>query len=333
MAAATADVPSLDLAPAAADDAKAAKKAKKAAKAAKAEEPDVDKKAKKAAKAAKRALETVPEEEPPAKKSKQEKAEKKAKKEEKKAKKEEKKAKKGQEDEEDEGVDGGTDEGSTATMTAAEYRAAVGITSNSVLPEPIQNFEDSPFEPRLKATLTSAGYTTPSPIQAQAWPVAMGGHDVIAIAKTGSGKTVGFLFPAFQAILPQLPIGHGQGPLALVMAPVRELAQQIQVEAEKFGGSVGIKSVCVYGGAPKGPQIGALARGRPAMVVGTPGRLNDLLALANPPVFNLKSCSSLVLDEADRMLDMGFEPQVISMHACMHETRPTACSTWASSHR
>ena len=76
----------------------------------------------------------------------------------------------------------------------------------------------------------------------------------------------------------------GQGPLALVMAPTRELAQQIQVEAERFGAAVGIKSVCVYGGAPKGPQIGALGRGRPAIVVGTPGRLNDILALKNPPV-------------------------------------------------
>ena len=141
--------------------------------------------------------------------------------------------------------------------------------------------------------------------------------------------------PAFSAAMPQLPLKQGQGPLALIMAPVRELAQQIQVEAERFGGAIGIKSVCVYGGAPKGPQIGALSRGRPVLVVGTPGRLNDLLNLANPPVFNLESCKYaalatlrtcrlltcsfslsplllryLVLDEADRMLDMGFEPQI-----------------------
>ena len=95
---------------------------------------------------------------------------------------------------------------------------------------------------------------------------------MVAIAKTGSGKTIGFLLPAFMKIRPQLPLKQGQGPLALVMAPTRELAQQIHVEAERFGNPIGLKSACVYGGAPKGPQIGTLTRGRPVLLVGTPGR-------------------------------------------------------------
>ena len=178
-----------------------------------------------------------------------------------------------------------------AILTADGYRKEHSITANTTLPDPVQAFATSPFDNRLKAAMAAAGYKQPSPIQAQAWPVAIGGSDLVAIAKTGSGKTVGFLLPAFSAALPKLPLKQGQGPLAIVMAPVRELAMQIQVEAERFGGAVGIKSVCVYGGAPKGPQIGALSRGRPVVVVGTPGRLNDLLSLANPPVFNLQSCT------------------------------------------
>jgi len=199
---------------------------------------------------------------------------------------------------------------STGELSAEAYRREHSITGSVALPDPVQSFASAPFDARLRATLSAAGYTSPSPIQAQAWPVAVGGSDLVAVAKTGSGKTVGFLLPAFSVAMPKLPLKQGQGPLALVMAPVRELAQQIQVEAERFGGAIGIKSVCVYGGAPKGPQIGALSRGRPVLVVGTPGRLNDLLSLANPPVTNLDSCIYLVLDEADRMLDMGFEPQI-----------------------
>ena len=210
------------------------------------------------------------------------------------------------------------------------YRKENSITGSVALPPPVQSFADSPFDPRLKAALAAAGFKSPSAIQAQSWPVALSGMDLVSVAKTGSGKTVGFLLPAFSAALPQLPLKMGQGPLALVMAPVRELAQQIQVEAERFGGAVGIKSVCVYGGAPKGPQIGALSRGRPVIVVGTPGRLNDLLALSNPPVFNLNSCGYLVLDEADRMLDMGFEPQIKSVVAKLPSARQTLffTATW-----
>ena len=114
------------------------------------------------------------------------------------------------------------------------YRAQHGIDSTkSKLPDPIQSFAEAPFDKKLLGTLTTAGYAAPSPIQAQAWPVAISGVDLIAVAKTGSGKTVGFLLPAFNKILQHGPIGMGQGPLALVMAPTRELAQQIHVEVRR----------------------------------------------------------------------------------------------------
>eukprot|EP00327_Prymnesium_parvum_P029104 CAMPEP_0195566200 /NCGR_PEP_ID=MMETSP0814-20130614/922_1 /TAXON_ID=97485 /ORGANISM="Prymnesium parvum, Strain Texoma1" /LENGTH=541 /DNA_ID=CAMNT_0040701297 /DNA_START=26 /DNA_END=1647 /DNA_ORIENTATION=- len=207
----------------------------------------------------------------------------------------------------------------SSTLSADAYRKHNSIAGSTRLPDPIQNFKDAPFDKRLIGAFTTAGFTTPSPIQAQAWPVALSGVDLIAVAKTGSGKTVGFLLPAFNLIQKHGMLAMGDGPLALVMAPTRELAQQIHSEAERFGNAAGIRAACVYGGAPKGPQIGLLSRGRPALLVGTPGRLNDLLQLASPPVTNLDKCTYLVLDEADRMLDMGFEPQIKSVVARLPE--------------
>ena len=103
------------------------------------------------------------------------------------------------------------------------------------------------------------------------------------------------LYPFADMIVKKPPLKQGQGPLALVMAPTRELAQQIHVEADKFGRACGIKVAVVYGGAPKGPQIGELSRGKPALVVGTPGRINDLLSLNRPVVTNLDSCGEYSL--------------------------------------
>lgn len=127
----------------------------------------------------------------------------------------------------------------------------------------------------------------------------------MAIAKTGSGKTCGFLLPGMMHIR-AVRRDARFGPVVLVLAPTRELAMQIKEEADKFGASCGIRNTCVYGGAPKGPQLGSLRRGV-EIVIATPGRLNDFLECGQ---VNLGQVSYLVLDEADRMLDMGFEPQV-----------------------
>ncbi|XP_019090453.1 PREDICTED: DEAD-box ATP-dependent RNA helicase 46-like isoform X2 [Camelina sativa] len=151
----------------------------------------------------------------------------------------------------------------------------------------------------------SAGFSAPSPIQAQSWPIAMQNRDIVAIAKTGSGKTLGYLIPGFMH-LQRIHNDSQMGPTILVLSPTRELATQIQVEALKFGKSSKISCACLYGGAPKGPQLKEIERGV-EIVVATPGRLNDILEMRR---ISLHQVSYLVLDEADRMLDMGFEPQI-----------------------
>ncbi|KAL8141448.1 hypothetical protein V2J09_014480 [Rumex salicifolius] len=153
--------------------------------------------------------------------------------------------------------------------------------------------------------MLSAGFASPTPIQAQSWPIALQGRDIVAIAKTGSGKTLGYLIPTF-IHLRQRRNNPLNGPTVLVLAPTRELATQIQDEAIKFGRSSRISCTCLYGGAPKGPQLKELDRGA-EIVVATPGRLNDILEMKK---IDFRQVSLLVLDEADRMLDMGFEPQI-----------------------
>lgn len=177
---------------------------------------------------------------------------------------------------------------------------------------PFFEFADTPFNDRILFAIKRAGFEKPSPIQAQAWPIALQERDLISIAKTGSGKTCGFLLPVFHRHLLENAGRPQQGfakPVLLVLAPTRELAVQIQDECNKFGRPVGIRSVCCYGGASKGPQIGAMERGV-EIVIACPGRLNDLINMRKADLSNIKY---LVLDEADRMLDMGFEPQIRSI--------------------
>ncbi|XP_019185603.1 PREDICTED: ATP-dependent RNA helicase-like protein DB10 isoform X2 [Ipomoea nil] len=153
--------------------------------------------------------------------------------------------------------------------------------------------------------LHQAGFSAPTPIQAQSWPIALQNRNIVAIAKTGSGKTLGYLIPGFMH-LKRRNNNPRMGPTVLVLSPTRELATQIQDEAVKFGTSSRISSTCLYGGAPKGPQLRELDKGVD-IVVATPGRLNDILEMKR---VTLHQVSYLVLDEADRMLDMGFEPQI-----------------------
>ncbi|CAG7891035.1 unnamed protein product [Brassica rapa] len=177
--------------------------------------------------------------------------------------------------------------------------------SGGQVPPPLMSFETTGFPPELLREVLSAGFSAPTPIQAQSWPIAMQGRDIVAIAKTGSGKTLGYLIPAFMH-LQRIRNDSRMGPTILVLSPTRELATQIQDEAVKFGRSSRISCTCLYGGAPKGPQLRDLERGAD-IVVATPGRLNDILEMRR---ISLRQVSYLVLDEADRMLDMGFEPQI-----------------------
>jgi len=154
--------------------------------------------------------------------------------------------------------------------------------------------------------ITEAGFIRPTPIQSQGWPMAMTGRDVIGVAETGSGKTLTYLLPALVHIEAQPILKRGDGPIVLILVPTRELAHQIKVEAGKFGYNGGVKNSCVYGGVPKRDQIIELSEGV-EILIATPGRLLDHLENKNT---NLKRVTYFVLDEADRMLDMGFEGQI-----------------------
>ena len=175
-------------------------------------------------------------------------------------------------------------------------------------------------------SILAAGFKEPSPIQAQSWPMALSGRDVVAIAQTGSGKTISFALPAMLHINAQPLLSPGDGPIALILAPTRELAVQIQQECTKFGSNSRIRNTAIYGGAPKGPQIRDLQRGV-EIVIATPGRLIDMLETQKT---NLRRVTYLVLDEADRMLDMGFEPQIRKIIGQIRPDRQTLMfsATW-----
>ncbi|XP_063879692.1 uncharacterized protein LOC135110936 isoform X1 [Scylla paramamosain] len=188
-----------------------------------------------------------------------------------------------------------------------KYRTDKEITLRGRnIPNPIQYFSDYNFPDYVMAEIRRQGYEQPTPIQGQGWPISLQGRDFVGIAQTGSGKTLGYILPAIVHINHQPYLERGDGPIALILAPTRELAQQILTVAQDYGASSKIRSTCVFGGAPKGPQIRDLERGV-EICIATPGRLIDFLEAGKT---NLRRTTYLVLDEADRMLDMGFEPQI-----------------------
>ncbi|XP_028772285.1 DEAD-box ATP-dependent RNA helicase 46 isoform X2 [Neltuma alba] len=191
-------------------------------------------------------------------------------------------------------------------LTPESYRRRHEITvSGDNVPPPFTSFGSTGFPSEILREVHNAGFSAPTPIQAQSWPIALQSRDIVAIAKTGSGKTLGYLIPGF-IHLKRVGNDSKLGPTVLVLSPTRELATQIQDEAVKFAKSSRISCACLYGGAPKGPQLRDIDRGAD-IVVATPGRLNDILEMRR---ISLHQVSYLVLDEADRMLDMGFEPQI-----------------------
>ncbi|KTG01428.1 hypothetical protein cypCar_00005538 [Cyprinus carpio] len=187
------------------------------------------------------------------------------------------------------------------------YRRTKEITvKGRDCPKPIVKFHEANFPNYVMDVIAKQNWTDPTPIQAQGWPVALSGKDMVGIAQTGSGKTLSYLLPSIVHINHQPFLERGDGPICLVLAPTRELAQQVQQVAAEYGKASRLKSTCIYGGAPKGPQIRDLERGV-EICIATPGRLIDFLEVGKT---NLRRCTYLVLDEADRMLDMGFEPQI-----------------------
>ena len=183
-------------------------------------------------------------------------------------------------------------------------------------PTAINGFDDINLTEIVKTNVGLANYTQPTPVQKNSIPVILANRDLMSCAQTGSGKTAAFLVPILSKLLEEGPQGSGQGsgyggrrkqtPLALVLAPTRELATQIYDEARKFAYRSRVRPAVVYGGANVGDQMRELDRGC-HLLVATPGRLVDFLDRGK---ISLEFCNHLCLDEADRMLDMGFEPQI-----------------------
>jgi ATP-dependent RNA helicase RhlE len=163
------------------------------------------------------------------------------------------------------------------------------------------HFNSFSFQPELLRALTALNYEAPTPIQAQTIPLLLEGRDVIGCAQTGTGKTAAFALPILQQLQPGQRL-----PQALIVTPTRELAEQIDVAIKGFSRFMRVRSAAIYGGVKAGPQENQLRQGLD-IVVATPGRLLDHLRNG---VLNLKAIRFLVLDEADRMLDMGFMPDI-----------------------
>jgi ATP-dependent RNA helicase RhlE len=182
----------------------------------------------------------------------------------------------------------------------------------------IRSFKDLPLTAAMLDAVAGAGYIVPTPIQARAIGIALEGRDVIGCAQTGTGKTAAFAIPTIERLCATRP---GAGARALVLAPTRELALQIAETFAVLGSARGVRTVTLIGGEAMGPQLAGLAR-RPDVIVATPGRLFDHLERRSA---TLSSVRIVVLDEADRMLDMGFAPQVERILAVTPLDRQTLC--------
>jgi ATP-dependent RNA helicase DDX5/DBP2 len=211
---------------------------------------------------------------------------------------------------------------------AERIRSSKNITvvAGHNIPKPVRNFEEASFPDYVLEEISRVGFREPTPIQVQGWPIALSGRDMVGIAETGSGKTLAFLLPSIVHINAQPYLSKGDGPIVLVMSPTRELAVQIQEESSRFGKSSKIKNTCCYGGVPRRQQQQDLRDGV-EIVIATPGRMIDFLDSGDT---NLKRVTYLVLDEADRMLDMGFEPQMRKICSQCRPDRQTLMwsATW-----
>ena len=185
-------------------------------------------------------------------------------------------------------------------------------------PTPIKSWSHCGLSARVMDNIKKCKFEKPTSIQAQAIPAIMSGRDVIGIARTGSGKTVAFLLPLFRHVMDQEELASGEGAIAVIMTPTRELALQIYAECKKLSKGLNLRCACVYGGTAISEQIAELRRGA-EVIICTPGRMIDMLAANSGRVTNLRRVTYLVLDEADRMFDMGFEPQVMKI---IDNTRP-----------
>ncbi|CAL5443279.1 unnamed protein product [Camellia sinensis] len=202
-------------------------------------------------------------------------------------------------------------------------------TSGSDVPPPVNSFAEIDLGKALIDNIKRCKYVKPTPIQRHSIPISIAGRDLMACAQTGSGKTAAFCFPIISGILrnqTMSPVSNRINiayPSALILSPTRELSCQIHDEAKKFSHQTGVKVVVAYGGAPISQQLRYLERGVDILVA-TPGRLVDMIERAR---VSLRMIKYLALDEADRMLDMGFEPQIRRIVEQMEMPPPGARQT------
>ncbi len=189
-------------------------------------------------------------------------------------------------------------------------KKAVAVTAETYTNT--HQFSDFDFRPVVKQNLTALGYKTPTPIQDQAMQPALDGRDVLGIANTGTGKTAAFLLPLIERVLKDY--NHET---ALILAPTRELAQQIEAELRGFAKGLKLGSATLIGGANINPQLAQLRR-NPHFVIATPGRLKDI---TDRKALKLESFTAVVLDEVDRMLDMGFVKEITTVLNTIPPTR------------
>ncbi|WUR03986.1 ATP-dependent RNA helicase [Vairimorpha necatrix] len=207
-----------------------------------------------------------------------------------------------------------------------EFRRKHDIKIEGDVPNPYVKFEHAPFDKDVLNAFKLKGFTGPTPIQAQGWPMALTGEDMVGIAQTGSGKTLSFVIPALIHAKAQTPLRNGDGPIVLVMAPTRELCLQIKDVFDEYSRFFNMRCTAIYGGVSSYTQKKDISMGC-EIVVGCPGRLIDL---NEQGVLHFNRVTFLVLDEADRMLDMGFEPQLRKIIVKTNPKRQTLMwsATW-----
>ena len=191
-------------------------------------------------------------------------------------------------------------------------------------PKPVCSFGHFGFDKQLMKAITKSEFTEPTPIQAVACPAVLSGRDVLGTAQTGSGKTCAFIWPMLVHCMDQRELRRGDGPIALILVPTRELALQIYSEVKRYAKVYNLTCVCAYGGGNKYEQSKVFEQGA-EIAIATPGRMIDMIKMK---VTNLTRVTYLVLDEADRMFDMGFEPQVRSI--CDHVRPDRQCQLYSA---
>ncbi|CAG2121194.1 unnamed protein product, partial [Medioppia subpectinata] len=207
-------------------------------------------------------------------------------------------------------------------MEAKDFWRKYDITVHGKdAPLPLMSMHAFKWPQRIAEALETDQFTSPTPIQCQSWPIALEGRDLVGVAQTGSGKTLCYVLPAFVKILRDRP---QRGPKCLILAPTRELAQQIQEVVRRYRFA---NNVCLYGGASRGPQMRQIREMNPQIIIATPGRMIDFV---ESRAIDIRAVDYLVLDEADRMLDMGFEPQLKKIIAQLPRERQTLMwsATW-----